>query len=388
MPPGTPPPGESGTTALPAVRAAVPADVPLLALHRVRMFQAMGRMEPGADADRAVLGGTERFIAAAMARGEWHGWIAVDGDAVLGSGCAMLRALPPGPVAPEGGLEAYLLSVFTEPAARRRGAATAVVRACLDWGRERGVGRFALHASAEGRPVYEPLGFRPRGGEMVLVPGRAAAAPRHRLTDRVLRDEGALRALLGEPADLVRAKVAARLTPLTRRFIEASPFVALATSGADGSCDVSPRGDPAGFVRILDDATLLLPERPGNRLADSLRNILANPRVALLFLIPGAPDSFRVDGRAAITDDPVLLAPSTVEGRAPRLGILVDVEHAYTQCGKAVLRSRLWDPALFLDPASLPTGGEIHGERCGPSFDVAAHDAARRKRYEGREGFY
>lgn len=210
----------------------------------------------------------------------------------------------------------------------------------------------------------------------------------HRWTSRTIDDETTLRSLLGEPADLVRAKVVARLTPLTRRFIERSPLVCLATSAADGTCDVSPRGDPAGFVRILDDVTLLLPERPGNRLADSLRNIVSNRHVGLLFLIPGVADSFRVDGRATITDDPDLLAPSAVEGRTPRLGILVDVEHAYTQCGKALLRSQVWDPSRFIDRAELPSSGEIHAELAGGAFDACAYDAARAARYARREGFY
>src|SRR6185295_12410731 len=113
----------------------------------------------------------------------------------------------------------------------------------------------------------------------------------HRLTSETIDDETQLRALLGEPAPLVCAKVSDRLLGLTRVFIERASLVFLATSSRDGSCDVSPRGDPAGFVRILDDATLLLPERPGNRLADSLRNILANPHVGLLFVIPGVSDT-------------------------------------------------------------------------------------------------
>src|SRR5439155_3749473 len=125
----------------------------------------------------------------------------------------------------------------------------------------------------------------------------------HRLTQHVVSDEASLRALIGEPAEIIRAKVARRLNHLTRQFIERSPFLCLSTSAVDGSCDVSPRGDPAGFVRILDDATLLLPERPGNRLADSLRNILSNPHVGLLFVIPGVGDTFRVNGRATLTTD-------------------------------------------------------------------------------------
>jgi PPOX class probable FMN-dependent enzyme len=212
--------------------------------------------------------------------------------------------------------------------------------------------------------------------------------PAHRLTSRTIEDEAALRTLIGAPTELVRSKVVTRLNALTRQFIERSPFVCLATAAADGSCDVSPRGDPTGFVRILDDATLLLPERPGNRIADSLRNILSNPHVGLLFVIPGVVDSFRVDGRATLTDDASLLAPSTVEGKAPKLGILVDIEHAYTQCGKAFLRSSLWDPASFVDRAVLPTNGEIHEVIAEGAFDACAYDEERAARYARREGFY
>ena len=136
-----------------------------------------------------------------------------------------------------------------------------------------------------------------------------------------IRDEEELRRLLGEPSDLVRAKVGDRLNELTRQFVDRSPFVLLATSAPDGTCDVSPRGDPPGFVRVLDEQTLLLPERPGNRLADSLRNILANPRVGLIFVVPGVGDTLRVNGRATLVTDDELLAPSAVDGKVPKLGI-------------------------------------------------------------------
>ncbi len=137
-------------------------------------------------------------------------------------------------------------------------------------------------------------------------------------------DETRLREVLGEPTELVRQKIADRLNPLTRQFVERSPFVVVATGRPDGGLDVSPRGDPAGFVRILDDRTLLLPDRPGNKLADTLTNLLEDDRIALLFLIPGVNDTFRVNGRARIVDDAELLAASEVEGKAPQLGILVD----------------------------------------------------------------
>src|SRR5262245_44535123 len=151
--------------------------------------------------------------------------------------------------------------------------------------------------------------------------------PSHRLTSALIDDPDALQALLGgAPTPLVQAKVGDRLTALTRQFIERAPFVCLATSDADGHCDVSPRGDPPGFVRILDERTLLMPERPGNRLADSLRNVLRNDHVGLLFVIPGVGDTLRVNGRATLVTDEELLDASAIEGKAPRLGIVIDVE--------------------------------------------------------------
>lgn len=212
--------------------------------------------------------------------------------------------------------------------------------------------------------------------------------PTHRLTDQIVQSEAELRALIGTPAPLTCAKIADRLNPMTRLFVERAPFVCLATSDSSGGCDLSPRGDPAGFVRILDERTLLIPERPGNRLADSLRNMLANPQVGLLFIVPGVTDTFRVNGRATITTDAALLAPSTVEGKAPRLGVLVDIEEAYTQCSKAFLRSQLWDPQRFVDPATMPTGGQVHRAIQGEHFDAAQYDEERAERYRQRVGFY
>jgi uncharacterized protein len=201
-------------------------------------------------------------------------------------------------------------------------------------------------------------------------------------------DEAALRGILGEPAELVKAKIADRIHPLNRRFIELSPFVVVATGRPDGGLDVSPRGDPAGFVRILDDRTLLLPDRPGNKLADTLMNLLEDDRIALLFLIPGIGETFRVNGRARIVDDPELLADSAVEGKAPRLGILVEVEQAYGQCPKALLRSDLWNPEKHVPRDELPTSGELLRAVADPELDVEEYDDARAERYKRREGFY
>jgi PPOX class probable FMN-dependent enzyme len=204
---------------------------------------------------------------------------------------------------------------------------------------------------------------------------------------RTIREESELRDLLGEPTDIVRAKVADRLNDLTRQFVDRAPFVLLATSSPGGTCDVSPRGDPAGFVRVLDERTLLLPERPGNRLADSLRNILQNPHVGLLFVVPGVGDTLRVNGRAEIVADEELLAQCAVEGKAPKLGLLVEIEEVFTHCSKAFLRAQLWDPTRYVDRSELPSSGEIHRSR-DPSFDADAYDAERAERYSRREGFY
>jgi PPOX class probable FMN-dependent enzyme len=215
-----------------------------------------------------------------------------------------------------------------------------------------------------------------------------AATSTHPVRSAIIRTEAQLRALIGEPAELTCAKISDRLNSMTRMFVERSPFVCVATSDAAGNCDLSPRGDPAGFLRILDDRTLLLPERPGNRLADSLRNILANPHVGLLFIVPGVTDTFRVNGRATITTDPELLAPCAVEGKLPLLGILVDIDEAYTQCSKALLRSQLWDPHRFIDPGTMPTGGQVHRAIQGESFDAEQYDKERADRYRRRAGFY
>jgi PPOX class probable FMN-dependent enzyme len=216
-------------------------------------------------------------------------------------------------------------------------------------------------------------------------------APRPGTSKRPLntvRDELDLRALIGPPKELALAKIAGRLNPLTRQFIERSPFVCVATASRDGGLDVSPRGDPPGFVRVLDDHTLLLPERPGNRIADTLTNLLSDPRIALLFLIPGVGDTFRVNGEAAITDDRELLAPSAVDDRVPRLGILVRVQQAYTQCAKALIRSDLWNPEHHITRSALPSSGQILRSLNGPEFDAEEYDRARAVRYARREGLY
>ncbi|MEZ5101096.1 MAG: pyridoxamine 5'-phosphate oxidase family protein [Thermoleophilia bacterium] len=172
-----------------------------------------------------------------------------------------------------------------------------------------------------------------------------------------------VRATLGHPADLTPHKVRPRLDAPCRAFIARSPFLTLATMNAAGDADVSPRGDPPGFVKVLDDNTLVIPERPGNRLIDSLSNILETGSVGLLFVVPGVEETLRVNGRATITDDPELLATMEVKGKPPRLAIVVRVEQAFVHCAKAFKRSQLWDPALHVPRKELPSIGEMIKEQ-------------------------
>jgi PPOX class probable FMN-dependent enzyme len=205
---------------------------------------------------------------------------------------------------------------------------------------------------------------------------------------RTIGSEDELRAIIGSPSELVAGKIADRLNHLIRQFVERSPFVCVATTRPDGGLDVSPRGDPPGFARILDERTLLLPERPGNRIADTLTNLLHDPRIGLLFLIPGVGDSLRVNGRAVVVDDPELLAGSAVDGKVPKLGIVVSIEEAYTQCSKALIRSDLWNPERHVDRSELPSSGEILKAVSDPALDLEQYDRERTERYARGDGLY
>jgi PPOX class probable FMN-dependent enzyme len=160
-----------------------------------------------------------------------------------------------------------------------------------------------------------------------------------------------------------------------RAMIAASPFFALATNGPDG-LDCSPRGDPAGFVRVLDERTVAVPDRRGNNRIDSLRNLIHDPRVALLFLIPGMNETLRIMGRATISADPDLCASFTMQGKAPRCVLIVAVERVFFQCAKAIVRSKLWDSAGRVERASLPTAGSILAEISGGKVGGPEHDRA------------
>ena len=192
-----------------------------------------------------------------------------------------------------------------------------------------------------------------------------------------IRTLAELEALYETPVVTSLLKEVDHLTPLHREYIEASPFVILATSGPDG-LDCSPRGDPAGFVRVLDERTLLIPDRRGNNRLDTLRNVVADPRVGLIFLVPGLGEELRVRGTAIVSTDPDELARHEVKGVLPASVLVVEVERVYFQCARAIKRSRLWDSESRVDPKTLPTAGAMTREAGGFASDAeaAAYDAA------------
>jgi uncharacterized protein len=165
------------------------------------------------------------------------------------------------------------------------------------------------------------------------------------------------------------------ITPQYRKLIEAAPFVVLATSGPEG-LDCSPRGDPPGFVRVADAHTLIIPDRRGNNRIDSLRNLVRDPRISLLFLIPGVGETMRINGTAKISTDPALIESFAMNGKVPKCALVVTVERAYFQCTKAIIRSKLWDPASKVDRATLPTPGSILAELTDGKMGGAEHDRA------------
>jgi len=194
-------------------------------------------------------------------------------------------------------------------------------------------------------------------------------------TDHLITTTDQLEQMYGEISAPARVKEIDHINADYRAFIEAAPFFAFGTVGPEG-LDCSPRGDPSGFVRVHDERTLMIPDRRGNNRIDSLRNLVRDPRVALLFLIPGCNETIRVIGRAQICIDPELCKSFTMEGKVPRCVIVVTVERVYYQCPKALVRSKLWDPGRHVDRASLPTSGTIlahisKGQIGGPEHDRA-----------------
>ncbi len=183
-----------------------------------------------------------------------------------------------------------------------------------------------------------------------------------------------LEAIYGRPGETSLVKEADRITPQYRQFLEASPFVALATAGPEG-LDCSPRGELGGVLHIEDEKTLMLPDRRGNNRIDSLRNVVRDPRVALLFLVPGSGSTIRVNGRAEISVDPALLERFAVGGKAPRSVMVVTVETVFFQCARAIVRSELWNPENHVDPKSLPTPGRILAAMSEDRVGGTAYDA-------------
>lgn len=195
----------------------------------------------------------------------------------------------------------------------------------------------------------------------------------------LVQSEAELRTLVGEPSVRARLKQLAELDAHCRAFIARAPFVLVATADAAGRCDVSPKGDAPGFVRVLDDRHLLVPDRPGNRRLDGMRNILANPHVGLLFIVPGREDTLRVNGRAWVTRDATLLADCAVDGKVPPLGIGVEVEECFLHCARSFKRARLWQPGAW-DAAGLPSmqrmmWDQIPACRAGTTFEAFERDS-------------
>jgi PPOX class probable FMN-dependent enzyme len=190
--------------------------------------------------------------------------------------------------------------------------------------------------------------------------------------------ESELRELYPRPEGAAVQKRWRELDRFMRAFIERSPFLCLGTANAAGIADVSPRGDPPGFVQILDDETLLIPDRPGNNHLDSIENIIVNPNVGLIFFIPGSEETLRVNGRARVVDDPSLLAAVELNGRAPKVGIEVSIGEVFLHCPKALKRSRLWDPSRHADRASFPDLGRLIPEQTREfeaTLDIEAGEA-------------
>ncbi len=201
------------------------------------------------------------------------------------------------------------------------------------------------------------------------------------LTRDLVTTADALRSLYDAPRDVSLRKESAELTDLERAFIEAAPFYLLATSAPDGTCDVTPRGDPPGSVLVVDERTLVLPDRPGNNRLDALWNIVANPHVGLLFLVPGCDETLRVNGTATLTTNPEVLAALAMGDKAPRLAIVVRTEAVYMHCARAFRRSRLWDTTTWPEAGSVPRMPEVLKAKLGLAESVEEIAAEREERY-------
>jgi PPOX class probable FMN-dependent enzyme len=201
------------------------------------------------------------------------------------------------------------------------------------------------------------------------------------LTQDVIATPQQLLDVFETPRDVSLRKESVALTDLEQAFVEASPFYLLSTASADGVCDVSPRGDPAGAVIVVDERTLLLPDRAGNNRIDSLRNIVANPQVGLLFLVPGCDETLRVNGSATLTTNPAVLSALAVGDKEPRLAIVVRTEAVFMHCARAFRRSRLWDPTTWPEPGTVPQMPAILKQKLAMPEPVETIAADREARY-------
>ena len=200
-------------------------------------------------------------------------------------------------------------------------------------------------------------------------------------TAKPVSDTAQLVRIVGEPKPEIATKEMPALDVHCRHFISLYPFLCISTADAAGNQDVSPRGDPPGFVRVLDDRTILIPDRKGNRRVDTMRNILENPNVGLLLMLPGVEEVVRINGKATLTEDAALLAGSAVNGSIPALGIILKIDAVFFHCAKAVIRSKLWDPDTPIQRTDFPTFGEIVRDQRVPDGDPAEIDAALQNNY-------
>lgn len=199
-----------------------------------------------------------------------------------------------------------------------------------------------------------------------------------------IADAAALKEIIGEPKPAIANKEMQALDGHFRHFISLCPFLCISTADAEGNQDISPRGDPPGFVKVLDDRTVLIPDRKGNRRVDTMRNILENPNVGLMLMLPGVEEIVRINGKASLTDDPTLLADCAVNGSAPALGIVVKIDDVFFHCAKAVIRSKLWKPETPIQRSEFPTYGEIVRDQRDPDADVDAINASLQSDYKTR----
>ena len=193
------------------------------------------------------------------------------------------------------------------------------------------------------------------------------------MPEKKIRTKEELRNFFGEPVLRTVERQLDKLDSHCRHFIELSPFLVLSTAGPGGA-DASPKGDPPGFVKVIDDETLLIPDRRGNRRVDSMMNIVDSPGVGIIFFVPGVEETLRVNGEAKITTDPALLAPLSMKGKCPEAGLLIRVREAYFHCGKSIIRSKLWDPETRIERSAFPTLGRIVADQV-PGRNVEEEDA-------------